>query len=654
VKKTLLSLLITVSLVATVWAASSGVTLDPSRTLYSARQLGMGGVSIGFSDDANGIFSDPSDLTQVGFPQLLASSRKITLDETQYTLLGWAVPTDYGTFGIGFAGMDMGGSLASMLDPNTGRVMLNPSLEAMSYANSVVAFSYSRAIEQPYKLSLGGNLKFYNQALSGGVSDRGTGMNIDLSAGYQLQPWLKLGAVLQNVLGGSVKWNNSEDKMGGYYKVGGAVNILGPSQEALQVYPQTLRGGIELGFPSGVLATSNSMLYHLGLEYFPAKNVALRGGINQEINGSSLTLGVGLINGGFRFDYAYCQRPGLPGDTPHYFSLSYIGERVLSVFQKLKDIKVGLDIIRPKDRMITDKDSITVSAQATKVKVIERKRIWTVTAISATQEIKEETESEPLDTVYINGVKIDQRGTIEYSSPLTFGRNVISFSGFTTYETLVGKNAPEIFSASTEVKVLRFTPFSDITMDYWAIEPIALSLTLGLVQGYPDGSFKPERGITRAELVTLLVRSLGLSEETLDPFSKLEIFKDVKPEHWASKYIAYSNEAKLVMGYPDKTFKPNAVLTKAEGVTLLARYAGLSEEVNVAAAPFADLDIEFWANQYIIPAKAAGLLKYLEGKDFTPQAEFTRAEACEVLYRVASIQKKVNQFWDTGVISASQ
>ena len=100
------------------------------------------------------------------------------------------------------------------------------------------------------------------------------------------------------------------------------------------------------------------------------------------------------------------------------------------------------------------------------------------------------------------------------------------------------------------------------------------------------------------------------------------------------------------------TFQPNKILNRAEGVAILARYAMLEE--SAGAPQFPDLKAGFWANQYIGAAKQAGMLAYLEGKDFKPDAPFTRAEACEVLYRVPAIQKKANEYWETGLISAGR
>jgi hypothetical protein len=631
--------------------ALDGVTTDPSLNLMAARQLGMGGLSVSFGNDASGVFANPAGLVGLEYPQIITSSRNITLDETQYLLAGWAMPTDLGIFGLGYAGMGTGGSYATTLDPATGRVLQDPSQEAGSYASSVIAVSYAREVKAPVKLSVGGNLKFFNQALSGaGVSDRGTGLGLDLGANCQVLPWLSAGALLQN-LTGSVNWSGSQDKVGGYYKFGASANILGASQEALYLNPQGLVAGLEIDLPNGVLASSSSLLYRLGCEYYPLKNITLRAGLNQEAGGSGLTLGIGLVNSGFRFDYAFVQRAGLPGDNPHYFSLSYIGERVLTYEHKLITKYAHLKFIFPYNRLITDKDTLPVRAEVWADRVVAQKRTWTVTGVSATYETTDLLAPENLADAVLDGRRLDQQGTIETTAQLKYGRNVIQLSGYTSPESFNGQVIASRLGTA-EAVVLRIVPFVDTPIGYWAIEPISLTGALGLASGYPDNTFKPEKGITRAELVALLVKSAGLPQETLDAFGSSEVFKDVQRKNWAAKYVAYGNSVNYVTGYPDGTFQPNKVLNRAEGVTILARYAGLEGSAEVASFP--DLKAGFWANKYIGAAKQAGMLAYLEKKDFKPNEPFTRAEACEVIYRVPAIQKKTNEFWETGIISAAR
>jgi opacity protein-like surface antigen len=634
--------------------AVSGTSFDPSLNPFTARQVGMGGVAVGFADDANAVFNNPSGLADIEFPQLVATSRKLVLDETQYSLIGWAMPTDYGTFGLGYAGLGTGGSLPTMLDPASNRIIIDPSREAMGYDNNVMIFSYANSYKFPRiakKVKVGGNLKFFNQALSGDVSSKATGMGIDIGASYRASDWITVGASLQNLIEGNMQWDGGDsDKVGGYYKLGLRANILGP-KESYREHPQLLYGGFDIDIPHSSL---NAMNYHMGVEYFPTKKIALRSGINMEKNGAGFTLGIGLINGGFRFDYAFAQRPGIPGDTPHYFSLSYIGERVVihRRDKKPKRRESQVKFFRPKDRSITDKDSTVISAEARAIKVIDQTTIFRVTGVSETKEVKEIREIEILNPVYMNGIKLDQVGTIEATSPLNFGRNLFRLIGFVSPEVFpTDKGTPEIFAGSGEVRVLRFDPFKDTPMNHWAIRPIALSVTLGLVKGYPDDTFRPKRGITRAELVTLLVRSLP----GVDLQQKIEAtpFKDVKADHWAAKFITIGSRKNLITGYPDGTFKPKRVLTRAEGITILARYAGVIGEPQTKP-PFPDVKADYWAAKYIKASLDLGLLKYLEGKNLKPGSPFTRAEACEVLYRTPRIQKRVDQFWNTGIISAQQ
>jgi hypothetical protein len=585
--------------------AVNGVTVDPSRTLFPAREVGMGGVALGFSDDSNGVFSNPAGLTDISFPQLSATSRKIMLDETQYTLGTWAFPTVFGIFGIGYTGMVVGDSFATSLDPGTSRIIINPSLEAGSYSNSVMAFSYARTVPLPLKTSVGGTLKLFNQSLSGaGVSDRGTGMGIDLSLLCRPLPWLSAGAVLQNIVGGNIKWNTTEDKIGGLYKLGAKFNLLGPSADYLRSFAdQKLFAGLDLDFPGSIISDSNSMRYHAGIEYFPFGSLALRSGFGA----NGLAFGVGILSNGFRFDYGYSQRPSLPGDTPHYVSLSYIGERTVSYVRTLKGKKSGIKFMHPHDRFITNLSSIEISAEAKAARVMDEKTIYSITAISETVEVKEVIEEENLQVVYLNGIKQNNPVDIKTSSPLGVGRNVFQLVGYTT---------PEAKMVSSEVRVLRIRPFSDASMQYWAIEPIALCVTLNLAGGYPDGTFKPEKGITRTELATMLARTLLASREESTAAAK----------------------------------QNNKVLTRAEAITLITRYLGISEDATAKPA-FADIPEKFWGNKYITPAAKAGLLKYLSGKKFEPSKQFTRAEACEVLYQTPQVKARVENFWDKGIAS---
>ncbi len=326
-------------LIAMIWSlgfsasADTGTSLDISRYILSGRTLGMGGAHVALSDDGEGLFTNPSGLAKISFPQMTGLSRKIFLEETIYSLYSWAFPTNYGTFGLGYTAAKAGESYPTMRDPGTSRIVINPSLEALGQENSVLLLTYAR--ELPVKnASVGGNLKFFNQSINGGGQfDRATAMSLDLAASYKPLNYLNLGVNLQNILGNNIGWNKASEKLGGYTKLGASLNVYGKSSaEALFKHDQQVVACLDMDLPRDVLG--GSTLFHLGAEWTPFKLLSLRAGLNQEMGGTGFTFGVGFKNSAFRFDYAYAPRPSITGDNPHYFSLSYVGDRVVSVSKK--------------------------------------------------------------------------------------------------------------------------------------------------------------------------------------------------------------------------------------------------------------------------------------------------------------------------------
>ena len=601
--------------------AVDGTSFDPSAKLYNARQIGLGGANLGFTSDANNVFSNPAGLTKIEFPKASVTSRTLLLGEVQYSLMTWAFPTNLGTFGLGYTGVGASGSFPTKLDPATNRVIIDPSREATSYSNSVLSLSYAKQFKE--NLAIGTNLKLFNQSLSGDTSSRASATGLDLSFLFTPNPSMNIGASIQNLLEPNLNWQGgASDKIGRRYKLGAKI----------QREPYV----VGLDYDTG-------SSYSLGVEYPLVKNIALRAGYNP----SGLAFGVGLTNDGFRFDYAYHQNSDIPGEMPHYFTLSYVGERVLKIKHKLKKKIPYIRFISPQDRLLTTEPMVWISAEATAGRVLEKRKIWEVTAVSATQEISEVIDPEPLKKVFFNGSELNHTGTISVSSRLVMGHNVMQVHGYTDKEVEKGT-----LIASAEIRVLRYKPFDDVPPDYWALRPIMLCETLQLIKGYPDNTFRPNKGITRAELITLLVRTMPIDEDELFMVAD---FKDVKADHWANKYIAYGVENGLATGYPNGTFKPNKVLSRAEAVTILTRYAKLSTEAEVIRVPhFTDLKENYWANKYILAADNAGLLKYLENKDFEPSKPFSRAEACEVLYQTPAVQELINHFWETGEKSFSR
>jgi hypothetical protein len=107
--------------------------------------------------------------------------------------------------------------------------------------------------------------------------------------------------------------------------------------------------------------------------------------------------------------------------------------------------------------------------------------------------------------------------------------------------------------------------FSDVSQGYWALTYIETAKQEGIISGYPDGTFRPNQPITRAEIAKMIAEAVGLGEAT----SFQPIFKDVDANFWAAYYIMSVYFHNIVSGYPDGTFKPTKVATRAEAAKMI-------------------------------------------------------------------------------------
>ncbi len=138
---------------------------------------------------------------------------------------------------------------------------------------------------------------------------------------------------------------------------------------------------------------------------------------------------------------------------------------------------------------------------------------------------------------------------------------------------------------------------SDIADTKYAGSVEAL-VELGVINGMPDGTFKPAQEVTRAELAKMLVVCLGLGD-TVDALKGRTVFTDVSDGHWASGYINAAVQSKVIAGYPDGTFKPEKNVTYAEAVTMVIRALGYGNVVDQEGT---------WPTAYMLKAVELELL----------------------------------------------
>ncbi|GMK47717.1 hypothetical protein PghCCS26_48470 [Paenibacillus glycanilyticus] len=133
------------------------------------------------------------------------------------------------------------------------------------------------------------------------------------------------------------------------------------------------------------------------------------------------------------------------------------------------------------------------------------------------------------------------------------------------------------------------TAFTDVSGSFWASEAIRWGQQVGILSGYPDGSFKPNATITRAEMAAIIAKWLQL-----DPGAANPAFRDVKG-HWASAHIAAAAKLGYMTGYSDGTFRPDQPLTRAEAVVIVNRILGRGPLTGVTTPTWKDVPASFWA-----------------------------------------------------------
>ncbi|MFC3802210.1 S-layer homology domain-containing protein [Cohnella sp. GCM10012308] len=148
------------------------------------------------------------------------------------------------------------------------------------------------------------------------------------------------------------------------------------------------------------------------------------------------------------------------------------------------------------------------------------------------------------------------------------------------------------------------------------------------VQGYADGTFRPERTITRAEIAAILARTVTLPATTADI-----AYGDVASGYWAKNVISSVTTMGLMKGYADGTFGAEKPITRAELASLAAKLMDGTIAGGDAGKGFTDT-AGTWAESAIKQVQSAGIIKGYEDGSFRPGKPVTRAEAVAIVNKL--------------------
>jgi len=178
--------------------------------------------------------------------------------------------------------------------------------------------------------------------------------------------------------------------------------------------------------------------------------------------------------------------------------------------------------------------------------------------------------------------------------------------------------------------------FSDLSA-HWAKEAIERGAKAGLISGYTDGTFRPNAYVTRAEFVSMLARVIDWSGSQTPASPQAG---EIWPA-WAKEAIGQAIAAGIAAGYPDGTFRPDAPITRAEMTVFVSRALALA---NRSLTPLGqpsrfrdETEVPAWAKDAVASLAAAGMLAGDDRGRFRPADRSTRAEAVVLLLRIIDL-----------------
>ena len=175
--------------------------------------------------------------------------------------------------------------------------------------------------------------------------------------------------------------------------------------------------------------------------------------------------------------------------------------------------------------------------------------------------------------------------------------------------------------------------FSDIDNTHWAYGAINICAEKGIIRGYNDNSYRPDVNVTRAEFVTILLRSAGIKTDVTFE----EKFGDVKKGDWYAAAIYKAYALGIVNGVDESSFAPDSEITREEMSAMVYRLYSDKLKKNDGIS-FTDADsFADWSKTAIDALASSGIILGMDNGAFEPKAMLTRAMAAQIAARLISM-----------------
>ena len=221
-------------------------------------------------------------------------------------------------------------------------------------------------------------------------------------------------------------------------------------------------------------------------------------------------------------------------------------------------------------------------------------------------------------------------GSDSYTINNAFG---ISYGAVSTIKTPVVTQTTTTVPKTTTTSVA--SGFPDVkTISYSAA--VKSVYDAGLMKGYPDGTFRPDLNINRAEIAKIL--ALAFDKMPTASTYMAKGFSDVAANDWFYSYVLVLNQVGSIKGYNDGTYKPANSVTRAEFIKIAVSLTEVDLSKYKNASSFNDVPVSAWFAPYVAAAKDMGLVSGSNGY-FFPNAYLTRGDAAVILNKLMAAGK---------------
>ena len=208
------------------------------------------------------------------------------------------------------------------------------------------------------------------------------------------------------------------------------------------------------------------------------------------------------------------------------------------------------------------------------------------------------------------------------------GSNGSGGGGMSVGSSAASQITPDELSANNQSNIIDFPD----TKNYWASEQINELVSRSIINGFPDGTFKPDAAITRAEFSKILVSAFKIIPVSGEGFS------DVTPTDWFSPYVYAAFKENIVTGY-DNNFAPLENITRQDAAVMIYRYLSSRGLAPSGEKSFTDSDFIADYAKTAVSSLASGQLLNGSNGMFNPNNNTTRAEAATMIYNILTYEE---------------